>query len=105
MRLTDLPPGVTATTGILPPDDDKITLILTAAPDAAPSAKVTSISAIVTGENGPAARRARIMEDFRYNGQVRYFPRSAAIVSVAKIPAPYSLRWKAGQREGRFHSE
>ncbi len=102
VRLSDLPPGVTATEGVLPPDDDKVTLVVTAAANAAPASRTTSIVGIVNGNNGAAARRARVLEDFRYNGQPRFFPRNAAVISVTKTPTPFALRWKAGSEKAVF---
>ena len=103
VKLTDLPPGVTATQAIIPPDDDKTTLVVTAAANAAPGAtRITSILGVATGDAGGAARRARILEEFKYNGQPRYFGRSSAIVAVAKDPAPFTVRWKAGSEKAVF---
>ena len=102
IKLTDLPPGVTATQAIIPPDDDKATLIVTAAPNAAPGTRVTAILGIASGDAGSAARRARVLEEIKYNGQPRYFGRGSAIIAVAKDPAPFSLRWKAGSETAVF---
>ncbi|MDX1932530.1 MAG: pre-peptidase C-terminal domain-containing protein [Capsulimonadales bacterium] len=98
VRFSGLPPGVTQTDAVLPPDDDKVMIVLTAPPGTAAVSQVVALDAETPGENNvPVVRRVRPLEEYKFNNQPRTIQRSSQIVSVGSDPVPFTLSWKDNQ--------
>lgn len=105
LTVQGLPTGVTASTAVLPPDDDKTLITLTAAPDAAPGGRPIVIEGRVE-ESGTAAvagaspvslvRRARPLEVYLVNNNARMMNRSSQVVAVGSEPPPFTLLLQNG---------
>jgi hypothetical protein len=95
VKITNLPPGVTQTDAVIPPDDDKVMIVLTAAPGTAVDNHVVSVEGVTPADNNVAVtHRARPMEEYKYNNQPRLLARSSQVVSVTTDPPPFTLSWK-----------
>ncbi len=95
VKINNLPPGVTQTEATIPPDDDKVMMVLTAAPGTASASQVVTMDATTPAENGVTVlRRARPMEEYKFNNQPRLLARSSQVVSVATESPPFTLAWK-----------
>jgi hypothetical protein len=92
LSLTGLPDGVTATETVIPPDDDKAVIVLTAGPGVSSVSRTVSVIGRATGENGQAiVRKARPLEYYRINNQPRFLPRASQVVAVSNEPAPFRV--------------
>lgn len=78
----NLPPGVTATSAIIPPDRQRGFVILTADRTALPSERPIEIVASGKGPNGTVQARAMPQEMYRMNNNPNYLTRSECVAVV-----------------------
>jgi hypothetical protein len=92
VSLSGLPEGVSATPAVIPPDDDKTVVVLTAGPGVTGISHTISVIGKATGENGQTlVRKARPLEYYRINNQARFLARSSQVVAVSTEPAPFRV--------------
>lgn len=97
LTIAGLPPGVTVSRAIIPPDDDKAVLVFSAVGGAALVNREITILGMAPGSDGKTtARRARPLEIVRYNGQQRLTPRNSQIVATTSDPPPFTLELVGG---------
>ncbi|HZT43933.1 MAG TPA: hypothetical protein VFA07_17335 [Chthonomonadaceae bacterium] len=81
-----LPPGVTAAPSVIQPDRDRTWLVLTAAPDAAPSAKPFQVVATARGPAGEIRTDATPQEVYLFNNQPFTIDRNQCVLAVQGQP-------------------
>lgn len=92
ISVNNLPPGVTASPALIPPDDDKVVVTLTAQGGTPGDLRVVSVEGQTDlGQGRLLMRRARPIEIYRTNNQPRPLPRSSQVVALAAAPPPFTL--------------
>lgn len=86
LSVADLPPGVTAQPAVIQADRDTAWLVLTAAPDAKPSAVPVRIIAHAHGRSGEADAEATPQEIYRLNNEPRAVDCDQFVVAVCGPP-------------------
>jgi hypothetical protein len=105
VTLKDAPAGVLVSPGVIPPDDDKTVLVLTATDAASPNAasfdgRAAWVEGVAESTGGaPITRRARPLEEFRINNQRRTQPARRSC-----RPRPDPARLRALRRHKRAHA-
>jgi hypothetical protein len=95
LTLQNLPPGVTASSAVVPPDDEKAIIAVTAAADATIQGAVIAVEGRADGTDGaPLMRRARPLEVYNVNNNARTMGRSSQVVAVANTPPAFTLALK-----------
>ncbi len=82
----NLPPGVTCSPAIIPPDRNRGYVILNAEANAAPSEQPIELYASAQGPNGEVKTRAVPQETYRIQNNPRYLTRSECLVVVRGQP-------------------
>ncbi len=93
LSVRNLPPGVTASPAVIPPDDDKAVITLSAAPGTAPDLRVTAVEGQASEGAQTVVRRAQPIELYRINNndRPRPLPRSWLVVAVSAALPDFTL--------------
>lgn len=92
VSVRNLPAGVTASSGVIPPDDDKTTITVSADPSAVVDGRVVFVEGQLVDKTQTLSRRARPIEVYSTgNQQTRMLPRASQVIAVASEPPPFTL--------------
>ena len=92
LALRNLPEGISAAPTVIPPDDDKAVVVLSASPGTAAEVRVAAVEGQAAGESGQSiVRQARPLEIYLYQNQRRTQPRSSLVVALAAAPPDFTL--------------